>query len=251
MALNDRQKRFVVEYCVDFNATQAAIRAGYSPHSAGAQAFPLLQNPEIAQEIEIRIREIASARAITAEWVLQQWRDIASADPNELIYLDVECCRHCYGLNFEYQWTEHEYKVLCRECSEHICNPKCEQPLCGRKFPPLAIGGFGFTPHKSPNPDCPICYGKGNEVVRLCNTRKASGPARRLYAGIKKTKDGIEIKTRDQDGALKNIAQYLGMLIDKRELTGRDGQPIPVANFSAKDLTDDQLAMIIAQAEGS
>ena len=32
--LTDKQERFVDEYLVDLNATQAAIRAGYSPHSA-------------------------------------------------------------------------------------------------------------------------------------------------------------------------------------------------------------------------
>lgn len=54
MALNDKQRRFVDEYLVDLNATQAAIRAGYSPKTAGSQAFDLLKKPEIHEYIEER-----------------------------------------------------------------------------------------------------------------------------------------------------------------------------------------------------
>ncbi len=49
MALNDKQRRFVGEYLIDLNATQAAIRAGYSEKTAGQQAFDLLKKPEIQE----------------------------------------------------------------------------------------------------------------------------------------------------------------------------------------------------------
>lgn len=45
--INDRQKRFAEEYVVDLNATQAAIRAGYSAKTAGQQAEKLLRKAEI------------------------------------------------------------------------------------------------------------------------------------------------------------------------------------------------------------
>ena len=48
MALNDKQRRFVAEYLIDLNATQAAIRAGYSKKTAGSQGQRLLTNVEIA-----------------------------------------------------------------------------------------------------------------------------------------------------------------------------------------------------------
>ena len=52
MALNAKQQRFALEYLVDYNATQSAIRAGYSRKTAGAQAHKLLKNAEIAEEIK-------------------------------------------------------------------------------------------------------------------------------------------------------------------------------------------------------
>jgi phage terminase small subunit len=239
--VNDRQRRFIIEYVIDFNGYQAAIRAGYSPISAHDQAFKLLSNLEIMEAIDERLREVASAKALSAEWVLDQWRQIAIADPAELIYVQIECCRFCFGLNNNYQWTEFEYREIVRAAQEHVCNSKCEQP-CGKKCPPLALGGFGFTPHKTPNPDCPLCHGAGHERVVVTDTRSVRGPARRLYAGVQKTKDGIKIMMRDQDKALDNIARYFGMLIDKKEISLPG---ITSDTISADDLTDDQLAQII------
>lgn len=50
--MNEKQKAFVREYLIDLNASQAAIRAGYSKRSAGAQAHDLLKNPEVSRAIE-------------------------------------------------------------------------------------------------------------------------------------------------------------------------------------------------------
>lgn len=245
-----KQFAFVREYLVDFNGTQAAIRAGYSENGASNAAFELLRNPGIAQAVADRQAEIAAAAGLSAEWVLRQWKQIAAADPNELIYTQLESCRHCHGVNHEYHWTEFEYKKAVEIAQNHLCNPKCEQP-CSKRMPPLPIGGFGFNPHQAPAADCPVCHGRGQERVRLVDTRRVKGDARRLYAGVKQTQHGIEIKMRDQDAALKNIAQYLGMLIDKRELAGPGGGVIPVAHYDARDLTDDQLAQIILQDEAA
>ena len=49
--MNEKQKRFCEEYLIDCNATQAAIRAGYSEKTAGSQAFDLLKKPEIQNYI--------------------------------------------------------------------------------------------------------------------------------------------------------------------------------------------------------
>ena len=69
--MNDKQARFVQEYCKDFNATQAAIRAGYAKNSAGQQAHDLLKNTEIAEAIEDRKEQLAALAEIDAAWVLK------------------------------------------------------------------------------------------------------------------------------------------------------------------------------------
>jgi phage terminase small subunit len=246
--LSERQNRFVLEYPVDFNGTAAAIRAGFAPSGASTEAWRLLSNPEIVEAIEERKKDLAAAAGLSCEWVLRQWKEIAEADPNELIAMELESCRHCHGINHEFQWTEIEYKHAVEAAQNHLCGSKCEQP-CVKRIPPLPNGGFGFDPRRAPAPDCPQCHGRGEQRIAIADTRKVKGSARRLYLGIKQTQHGIEIKMADQAEARKNIAQYLGMLIDKRELSGPNGQPIPMAHFTASDLTDDQLAQIIQQAE--
>lgn len=248
MALTDLKKRFVVEYPIDSNGTQAAIRSGYSPNSASQQASQLLCDPEILEAIFERQIEIARAASLSVEWVLNQWREIAYADPNELVWIEIESCRHCWGVGHQYHWTQFEYDEIVRRCLEHHCGGKCESP-CVKRIPPLALGGFGFNPHTAPHEGCPACHGNGMERVGLADTRRVRGPARRLYAGVKKTKDGVEIKMRDQDKALDNIAKFLGMVVNKNEIAGPGGGPITTLNFTAEDLTDDQIAsMLLAES---
>lgn len=83
-ALNPKQQQFVVEYLVDLNATQAAIRAGYSPKTAGVQGFDLLKKPEIAAAIETLRNEHAKNTGLTVERVLLEAMRLAFFDIRKL-----------------------------------------------------------------------------------------------------------------------------------------------------------------------
>jgi phage terminase small subunit len=65
--LSAKQKRFVDEYLIDLNAKQAAIRAGYSPHSAEFQGSKLLALDKVSQEIKIKQDIIAKEFKVTRE----------------------------------------------------------------------------------------------------------------------------------------------------------------------------------------
>ena len=72
-----RQKRFVDEYLVDLNATQAAIRAGYSSKTAKQQSSRLLlTNVDVASAIATSKQERSDATNIDAEWVLNKAVDL-------------------------------------------------------------------------------------------------------------------------------------------------------------------------------
>jgi len=80
MPLTDKQQRFVEEYLIDLNATQAAIRAGYSAKTAGSIGEENLRKPEIAAAIQ-EAQEARSKRTeITADRVLQELAKIGFAD---------------------------------------------------------------------------------------------------------------------------------------------------------------------------
>jgi len=197
MSLTPKQRRFVNEYCVDENATQAYIRAGYAQEGAGQSAHKLLKSAEIAQAIKERMEEVAVAASITPEMVLSQWRKIAFADPNDLVDVRRTCCRHCHGYGHQYQWTEAEYSAA------------VDKAVDSGKPAPDGMGGFGFDPNADPLPGCPECGGKGVASVHVADTRKLKRHP--LYAGAEQTRNGIKVNMRDQDAALTNISRYLGM----------------------------------------
>ena len=78
--LTPRQERFVEEYIVDLNATQAATRAGYSAKTAMQQGDRLLRNVEVATAIQQAKLERSQRTQVTADWVIEQYRRIAAAD---------------------------------------------------------------------------------------------------------------------------------------------------------------------------
>ena len=68
--LTNKQERFVDEYLVDFNATQAAIRAGYSEHTAKSIASENLTKPDIAEAIRNRLVAKKKKTQLDADFVI-------------------------------------------------------------------------------------------------------------------------------------------------------------------------------------
>src|SRR5262245_12571738 len=79
--LNPKQARFVAEYLVDLNATQAAIRAGYSPKTAASQAHDLLRKPEIAAAVANGQGAQFQRLALDADEAMRLNAEIARFDP--------------------------------------------------------------------------------------------------------------------------------------------------------------------------
>lgn len=82
--LNARQAAFVREYLVDKNATQAAIRAGYSADTASQQGERLLRNVEIRAAVSAALGDIAERTGITAERILRERARLAFFDVRKL-----------------------------------------------------------------------------------------------------------------------------------------------------------------------
>ena len=91
--LTKRNKLFCEEYLVDLNATQAAIRAGYSPESAGSIGSELLKKPEIRARVEKALAERSRRTGVTADRVLQELGKIAFVNPIDLIDTDTGMVR--------------------------------------------------------------------------------------------------------------------------------------------------------------
>ena len=235
---SDKQAAFVREYVKDWNATQAAIRAGYSAATAGVIGCENLQKPNIKAAIDRRQAEIASIAEVDAAMVVRELYDIATADPRELMAVYRDSCRHCYGIEHLYQWTPAEYAAAVDKAMAK------DKPL------PELLGGIGYRATLDPHPDCPECHGRGVETVVITDTRKLIGKAAKLYAGAQQTKEGVKALGRDQNAALMALGRYLGLFTDKGsvELSGPGGGPMQIqAAMIVQEMSMDQLMAIAAQ----
>lgn len=85
--LTPKQLRFVQEYLIDLNATQAAIRAGYSAKTADVQGHQLLRKTSVAAELKRRQTKLADKYEVTADRVIRELALIGFA--NMLDYVRV------------------------------------------------------------------------------------------------------------------------------------------------------------------
>lgn len=236
--LSEQQLRFVDEYLVDLNRTAAYKRAGYKGegNTAYVNASRMLRNAKVSRAVQDAMDARAKRTRISQDSVLQWWWDIATADATQLTELHRYCCRYCWGFGHNYQWrdmVEFEEKRL--EAAER------------KQREPNDTGGYGYDAQVDPNPECPRCNGLGLSRPVFHDTRDATGAARRLFAGIKEGKFGMEIIMRNQDDALKMVAQHLGMLKSKTEISGPDGGPIQT---ETTNLTPDEAAELYRKMMG-
>jgi len=90
MALTDKQEMFCREYLIDLNATQAAIRAGYSKNSANEQGAQNLAKLSIAQRI-IELKAERNERIeIDADYVLRRLVEIDEMDVLDILLANGE-----------------------------------------------------------------------------------------------------------------------------------------------------------------
>lgn len=198
--LNERQYRFVQEYCKDLIATKAYIRAGYSEQGAEQGASRLLSHVEVQAAIERHKSDLAGAARVTAAFVSEKLRQIADSDR-------AGCCRYCWGIGHQYQWTEREYT---RELNATL--------NAGRPAPDLQ-GGFGYSKKTEPNPGCPECEGEGL-LLKL--------PA----------------DEKDRLKALDLLQKQLGVQTQNVQHSGPGGGPIQMANAEINwlALSDEEIA---------
>lgn len=83
--ITKKQERFIEEYLVDLNATQAAIRAGYSPETAGEIGSENLKKPEIANRIAKAMAERSRRTGINQDRVIRELARMAFVNPNDVI----------------------------------------------------------------------------------------------------------------------------------------------------------------------
>lgn len=88
--LTDKQKRFVEEYLVDLNATQAAIRAGYSERTAQEQSSRLLSNVMVQEAVQKAVANRSARTEITQDRVLRELAAIGFSRTTDYVNITKE-----------------------------------------------------------------------------------------------------------------------------------------------------------------
>lgn len=227
--LTPKQQAFVDEYLVDLNGTQAAIRAGYKAHTARHIAAENLAKPYIAEEIAKRQQARLERVEIRQDDVVRVLVNMLAADANDLVEHRRHCCRYCWGEGNRYQRTAGEMEADREMHTEKMRMQQANPETCA--MPVTAFderGGIGYDERKAPNPDCPECFGDGIGKTIIKDTRNLSPAARALYAGVKQTKEGIEVKMQSKETYLQLLMRHAGMLNDKIKLQGDAENPVEV-----------------------
>ncbi len=85
MAMTAKQKKFIDEYLIDLNATQAAIRAGYSPETARSIGSENLTKPDIRARIDKSMAVRSKRTGINQDRIIMELARIGLINPNNLI----------------------------------------------------------------------------------------------------------------------------------------------------------------------
>lgn len=182
-----------------------------------ASVNKMLKRPEVAAYLTgVRTKVTAAVEAAAikgATAVLADIEAIADADSRELMEYRRGCCRHCWGKEFLYQRTPQELRDHIKKHNE--ANEKRLKD--GLLAEPLDEGGgIGYNRTKQPNPECPECFGEGEGYEFFKDTRTVSPAAAKLFAGVKITQNGLEIKMASQERARELLARHHGLLDAKR-----------------------------------
>ncbi len=205
-ALTEKQRNFVELWLRHRNAHMAYNEAfdakRMNPATSYRNGHRMLNHAKIRPIIDARLEQLGETLSdeteLTVMRVLQEFMTLATADPDEVTGVRVGACRHCWGVDHQYQWTPAEFMEATRNAE------RAEKDL------PDPAGGIDFDRTALPNGDCPECRGEGILRQVPVDTSKLSPGGRALFAGVKPTAHGIEIKLRDRDKAMENAAKIVG-----------------------------------------
>lgn len=208
MELTPKQERFVAEYLIDLNATQAAIRTGYSAKTAASQGARLLKQGGVGRAVQAAQQARAVRTEITQDRVLQELARIAFFDIRRLYRADGSMKDPC---------------ELDADTAAALASIEVKEEL---------ERGGGEDVLQEPSTSA--------AVSASASSAPAHGGAPRRRRGEQVA--GYTIKTRvfDKVATLQLAMRHLGMLNDKLGLSAPGGGPIETVAHVTRTIIDPQ-----------
>ena len=187
-------RAFAESYTIDCNASAAYRRV----------------RPEVAAAVAEAFARKRQRLQLTGDDIAHMLAEVATADPRELMEVRRVPCRYCWGEGHRYQRTAAEQERAIAEHAAQLAQAEASKAPSPAAFD--VAGGIGYTTRRAPHPGCPECHGDGQLHAHFHDVRSLSPAAARLFAGVKLGKDGsVEIRTKDQLGAVQALARVLGI----------------------------------------
>ncbi|HED6269641.1 TPA: terminase small subunit [Enterobacter sichuanensis] len=225
--LSEKQGIFAENIAAGKKLVEAYRIAGYQGEGSTAHvnASRMLRNAKVFRAVSFLRDKRQQRLSITEDEIIHQLSAIASANPNELVQYRRVNCRHCWGERHLYQWKDIEEFD---RAAEKASNDGKEEP---------EYGGLGYVETGFPNEDCPKCNGEGETQLFVADTTQLEGDARWLYAGVKQTQNGLEVRMANQEAARRDLLKIIEAR--KNRASKKEGEdPEPEDN----DITDEQLS---------
>ena len=144
--LKGKQQRFCEEYLLDMNATQAAIRAGYSKNCAGTQGAENMQKPAILEKIATLREEQASRTLVDADYVIKGLLSVhercMQAEAVEAYDEDAKAMMPTGEFKFEHSGANKSLELL----GKHLGLFVDKKEISGPNGAPIGVAAFEFTP---------------------------------------------------------------------------------------------------------
>lgn len=240
---------FIEQYLTHFNQTRAYQEShpesGYA--AARVSGARKMRDPKVLAYRDARMKAVFDRAEGEQDRLIRSYTMTAYADPNELVEHRRDACRFCYGEGHRYQFTPAEY-----ERHEEAYLEEVKAAVVAGINPPEfdPKGGIGFDPNRDPNEDCPECFGRGHSATIIKDTRHLSPAALLLYAGMKESKDGIEIKMHSQQQSRDVLAKIhklfddgtnVNINFDPDELEARFAEKMRKAHEAAAKMRQERL----------
>lgn len=234
--LTPREELFCVTV-VETGNRPYSYRRAYSvgpttkPATVWKEAQRVEERPHVRKRIA-ELRDNAAANAtVSKQRLIQFLWDRIMADRRSLINHVRRCCRNCHGLNHQHQWKD-EMEFAMALAATLDFNSALPEDSHIRKPLPTDEGGYGFDPHREPEPTCDSeqCMGDGFGKTVITDTTQLSGDAALIYEGVKETAQGIEVKLADRNADMVMLSKLLGWSVEKVDSTVRNatgGKELP------------------------
>jgi len=226
--LTAKEERFCMEYLVDLNASRAARSAGYSEKTARQIGYENLTKPYIRSFIDARLKE----KTMRADEVLKMTSDIAKSSLNEFFTISKKeyTPRVIKTLGQLIKELETEITLNAEYAEEAELNDdETEAHQAEQKWRRRQVLKYKIELRHNPsasrivNGEPEMIEAAELDLVKLVKA-KESGRIKSLSY----TPSGIpKIDMYSADAALVSLARMHGLYIDKTEVTGKDGEPLP------------------------